>query len=1331
MKVNFQQTHFMQCITFIGIMTFRKCNHQDLEEVASNIYELGVLCLENGLDSDAYDFFIETVQTLKHVHSTSLVLSLCLHSLGRFHLERGDLPQALERYKEALIFEETCIEITEERKIDTLCCLGDILYHFDNLDSSLHHLLRAINISNITKQRKILLLLARTYARLGKTSKSLDYLREAKSQKTDIISERIQNKILLGSIFQEFRLWNCAIEHYRECLNLLRVDSNLATYDRTLVQINLGACFSAINNHETARDHLEKGKSIYILKFPGDNIQIGNLFESFGIVEENASNLDKAIEHFQKATTIRSNISSNDPKIFELTHRIGTCHVLRKDFSSALQCLSSLSERLSTLNRQGILQRVNLSIAHVHKELDDFKTSLKLFKEVLATHVSGETNAFSDLEIADIRMNIGSIMLSEGDSQQAIQSFLISISSFEAYLANAQERTDNSIFLSKVIFMYSRVIEWFKNDTQIANGARLSELRCKLGDAYAKDCNFKRALSLYEKHLSFMLETEDHDLAVAATLHNIGNCCFILGRVRDAISKLERSLNISKKYQGEEDEDVADTMFLLAKAYDVNSDFDMAIVTFQRVLKTRGIMYGSESIEAATVILAIGNSLLSSETHESALNTLQLAFGIFSKQADYDLSSIQLQMGQCYSALGYFEKALHHLKLAFECEKISSPRCLYEIGQILGKRGEIMDGQEWFDRAMRSIEEKYGLKIAAPCETREEKKISPTLKDVLVTAMEQQQDLLLFIDNIQLYGALLDKQSRTSEALVCLDLCLDFFRKNLNPHSARIGSLLLQKGRMLLHRKFYELATPILRSALSVCEKCYGNSVSTQDALRLLGKCLFKVGCPDEAMLVLKKALQEGQSNEDSDIFYCLGKLHRDKRQFDNALACFNVYMSMKKRTGKSSSGLEVAKCVVAIGGLFHDIKNYWRALLSYEQVLKEFEDKNAVLACDALLHLGDSYLEIGRYDHALISYQRCLRIQELKFNPTHECMVHTLTSIGAAYFRMKDYSEAKKCHLNALLILDMIFGDCKDSATCWHDLANIYFAEEKIREALSCFQKSLKVRRMYLIPDAIEIGDVLHGIGACLYSLHELDHAIISLHESLRIRLLHKTDNDLDVSDTRFFIANIDSTLGEKALAIDNFSKVIECKMMRVRTMTVSTLDMTEVERVEKCLDKMICLTESKEDCVESYINKGTCQALRGNFDDAISLFSTALKMVSKREKENFIQVASILLNIGVCLNEGDDQDDAIRTLTKASDIIQTNLGKDHLENSNIVFQIGVSYKNMGQHRKALMYFEESLRIRKILYNDDDNDEKCAHLHELIGDIVSVLLVSFLRLSL
>jgi tetratricopeptide (TPR) repeat protein len=1307
-------------------MIFRKYNHQDLEEVATNIYKLGVLCHENKLDCDAHDYFIESIQTLKEVYPYSPVSSLSLHRIGRFHLERGELPQALKRYKEALNLEEKCIEVSEERKIDTLCSLGDVLYHFGDLDSSLYHLLCASDFSNVSKKKKVHLLLARNYARRGERSKSLDHLREAISRDKGDLSDNIQNKILLGSVYQELRQWDVAIDHYEECLDLLQVDSNLVTYDLTLVQINLAACYSASKNHDKARDYLEKGKSMYIIHFPHDNIQTGNIFENFGIIEEHASNLNKAIEYFEKAVTIRSNMSSDDPKVFELIHRIGSCHASKKDFSFALQYLSSLSEKLSALNRQGMLQRVNLSIAHLHKELGDFKTSLKLLNNVLSFHTNGERSIFSNLEIADIRMHIGSMILSEGDRQHAIQCFQMSIGSFESYFAETHEQNDSDgIYLSKVIFLYSRMIELLNSDTQIENNARLSELRCKLGDAYARDGNFKKALSLYEKVLSFRVSTSDHDLAVAAALHNIGNCYFILGRIPDAISNLESSLNISKKIQGEGHEDVVNTMFILAKAYDVNSDFDIAITTFQRVLKTRGILSGSESIEAATVISAIGQSLLSSQRYETALNTLQLALVIFSKQTDYNLSSIQLQIGKCHSALGHFEKALNHLEVSIACEKMNSPQALYEIGQIFDKRSENAKGLECFDRAMSTIGEKHGVRIPAPCKVKEDTDLSHTLADVLVTAMERQQELLLFIDDIQLYGILLDKRNRTSEALVCLDFCLDFYMKNLKSHSARIGNSLHQKGRMLLQSEFYELATPILRSALDIREKCFEDNSSVRDTLQLLGKSLSKVGCPDEAMLVLKKALREGRSNEDAEVFYCLGKLHSDKREFDNALDCFNVYISMKKRTDKSRNGLEMAKGVVAIGRLFHDVKNYWRTLLSYEQVLNAFEDKNSILVCDTLLHLGDFYLEIERFDHAIIHYKRCLQIQELKFGPLHEYIAQTLSSLGTVCFRMKHYSEAKKFHLNALQILDTKFGDCRDSATCWHDLANTYFAEGKMREAISCFQKSLKVRRMYLLPHAIEIGDVLHGIGVCLYFLQELDQAIISLKESLRIRLLHRGEDDQHVSETRFFMAEIHLTLGAKVLALENFSKVIESKMIRVRTMYVSTIEVNEVERVEQCLDKISRMTKSKQECVENFISKGTCQAVRGNFDLAISSFSTALKRVSKRKEDNSIQIASILLNIGICLNEGGNPVDAIRTLTKASVMIETYLGKDHIEYSNILFQIGVSYKNITQNQKALAHLEESLRIRKDLHYDD---VKCAHLHELIGDIVSIFLVSLFQ---
>ena len=195
------------------------------------------------------------------------------------------MPEAVKSYKEALeLLEKIWNNISEERKIDILCCLGDILYQSNDLNSSLHHLTRALNISTDSKKKKLLL-----YARLGEMPKSREHLRNAILVTKENLSERFEIKFLLGSTFQELGQWNCAIDNYRESLNLLPPESSLKTYDLTLVQINLAACFSAIKDHKAARECLERGRNLYKMKYSKDNIQTGNIIESFGIMEQNAS----------------------------------------------------------------------------------------------------------------------------------------------------------------------------------------------------------------------------------------------------------------------------------------------------------------------------------------------------------------------------------------------------------------------------------------------------------------------------------------------------------------------------------------------------------------------------------------------------------------------------------------------------------------------------------------------------------------------------------------------------------------------------------------------------------------------------------------------------------------------------------------------------------------------------------------------------------------------------------------------------------------------------------------------------------------------------------
>ncbi|XP_002976401.2 protein KINESIN LIGHT CHAIN-RELATED 1 [Selaginella moellendorffii] len=237
-----------------------------------------------------------------------------------------------------------------------------------------------------------------------------------------------------------------------------------------------------------------------------------------------------------------------------------------------------------------------------------------------------------------------------------------------------------------------------------------------------------------------LIQSNGHDLEVAAVEASIGDTYVALGRFDDAVFAYQKALTVFKSARGEDHASVASIYVSLADLYlrtgknrECRTYCDTALKLFT---KNEGLIQGSriprqqqaldEIISGLTEIAALYGAL---DEPERAIQLLGSVLDAIEPAAQYNLgqqsavAAIEAQMGILYYVLGKFGEALVTFKSAVMKIKAASPdqACLPEkkmvfLGLLLNQMGlacvelyEIVDAGECFQEARSLLEQACGI----------------------------------------------------------------------------------------------------------------------------------------------------------------------------------------------------------------------------------------------------------------------------------------------------------------------------------------------------------------------------------------------------------------------------------------------------------------------------------------------------------------------------------------------------------------------------------------------------------------------------------------------
>ncbi|MCU1266173.1 MAG: hypothetical protein JWM21_2491 [Acidobacteria bacterium] len=499
---------------------------------------------------------------------------------------------------------------------------------------------------------------------------------------------------------------------------LLAFQSLNARVGEAAALAGIGIIYMSGNNHEAARDKLEKSLTIIrALKRPKSEY---NRLNALVGVYYNLNQTDLVFESLNRMLEISIQLKRRDDER-ETRFRLGSLLYLKGDFSKAqtymeqaleidtelkdtpgqVNRLTALARIYDKLDKDGLEQKALDDALALAVTAKDLKSQGNVLKEIgsrslLRRHDCDGARktllqAFHNLEEAADKEGQGNVLdllatasMCLGDNDKVIEysarGFEIK-KSLNDYVG--QVSTLSSLGIG--YFNAGQVDKGFQEHEQALEIARkknlgFQEVQCLsvLAQDYAGVQNYEKATGMGEQALTIARELRNQGL-IQTTLSSLGNYYLWSNQYDQAQKKYEEALKSSSDAKDKDHE--SSNLHSLGLLYARKRQFDRALEFFERALRiAQDLGFADRTIY---ILSSIGNLYVQQSQFEVAIKTFDQAYE--QAKANRNLNwqrSLLVSLGNTFSKLGQFEKAQSSFEQAAEKARESKDRTSQAIAQL-------------------------------------------------------------------------------------------------------------------------------------------------------------------------------------------------------------------------------------------------------------------------------------------------------------------------------------------------------------------------------------------------------------------------------------------------------------------------------------------------------------------------------------------------------------------------------------------------------------------------------------------------------------------------
>jgi tetratricopeptide (TPR) repeat protein len=375
------------------------------------------------------------------------------------------------------------------------------------------------------------------------------------------------------------------------------------------------------------------------------------------------------------------------------------------------------------------------------------------------------------------------------------------------------------------------------------------------------------------------------------------------------------------------------------------------------------------------------------------------------------------------------------------------------------------------------------------------------------------------------------------------------------------------------------------------------------DIYSTLGYILEEQGKADEAMEYYTSAIAHDGDNEFNHIN--LGVLFNSKGLYDQAISHFKhaADINDKNVTAHYNWGISLQR------------KNLpSEARVQFNKVLELDRD-----FYNARVQIGNCFFNQNRYDKAVAEYKKALEI-----NRTNDLIYYRLAN---AYNGLKDTRNAIANYTKAIELNPR-------NAYAYHNRGNAYIRTSAIEDGIKDLSKSISLNSEM---------PVFYKNRAYAYMIRgDMNRAVEDINQAISL--------NSDYGEAHFMLGNIAMRTGDYDAAIKSYSKAMSAKLIHLEAAyNLATLYGMN-NQFDKAVVLMSAMIEKNPEDINAHITRGSAYYSQGAIDKAISDFLRAEKIDES--------IPQVYYNLGLCYEQRNDTDNAIKSFQKFADLSPKDSG-------------------------------------------------------------------------
>ncbi|MBW4562390.1 MAG: CHAT domain-containing protein [Mojavia pulchra JT2-VF2] len=508
-----------------------------------------------------------------------------LYNLGLQQFDRGQYPEALKSYQQALAI--------------------------------------AREIKYLQGEAVILNEISAVYRKTGKYPKAIEILKQASvilKQTGDRAGEgAIINNI--GLVYRYLGEYTKALDYFQRSLAITKEVGNKA--QQASILNNIGSTYSRLGQYPKALELFQQALTIH--KEAGNKPQQATVFNDVGSVYQNLGDYTKALEFYQQAYAIHKELGYKAEEAISL-HNIGSIHQNLAQYPKALEFyqqalaiskkIGDTAQQSTTLNNIGLVYE---SLAEYAKALEFYQQSLVIDKQI--GNKAGEGVVINN--IGAVYRNLGQYAKSLDFLQQAlvIRKQIGDKAGEGVNIANIGEIYRN-------LKQHSQALQYFQQalaiQKQIGDKAGEGTTRNNIGEAYRELKEYEKALEYLQPALVLRKKIGDKE-GEGQTINNIGELYRNLEKYDSALDYFQQSLVISKQIGDKASE--AGNVNNIGEVYRNLGQYAKALEYFQQALTI--VRKIGDKVGQAKTLNNIGLIYIHQSQYPEAEKTLFTAVGIW------------------------------------------------------------------------------------------------------------------------------------------------------------------------------------------------------------------------------------------------------------------------------------------------------------------------------------------------------------------------------------------------------------------------------------------------------------------------------------------------------------------------------------------------------------------------------------------------------------------------------------------------------------------------------------------------------------------------------